>query len=73
MAIGKRLLHRMQGLALGEPFNRDNIRALSLRRQHGAGFDGAAIEMHRATAALAGIATNMGTRQPQMVAQQVHQ
>jgi hypothetical protein len=63
----------MQGLALGEPFNGDNIRALSLRRQHGAGFDSAAIEMDRATTALTGIATDMRTRQSQVVAQQIHQ
>ena len=49
------------------------LRAVGLRRQHGAGLHGAAVDMHRAAAALAGIAADVGAGEAEMVAQQIDQ
>jgi len=42
-------------------------------RQRGAGLHGLAVEMHDAGAALRGVAADVGTGQPQMLAEKLHQ
>jgi len=43
--------------------SRDDLASARLRREHGAGFDGLTVEMHRARAALARIATDVRARE----------
>src|SRR5882757_9766593 len=71
MIVAERGLHRMQFVALGDAFDGGDIGAVGLSHQHGAGFHCAAIDMHDAGAALAGIATDMGAGQAQMIAQEM--
>ena len=61
MLFLKAFLHRMKLIAISQAFDGFDFSAARLDRQHRAGFYRAAIEMHRAGAALAGIATDMGT------------
>ena len=46
--------------------------AVGHHRKGGAGFDRLAVEMHDTGAALAGIASDMGAGQPQILAQELH-
>jgi hypothetical protein len=67
------LLHGMQSISDGKAFDRGDAGAIACDRERGAGLDRHTVHMDRAGAALAGIATDMGSRQPQMVAQELHQ
>mgnify|MGYP000682769947 CR=1 FL=1 len=55
------------------PFVRQDMRALRLHRQHGTGFDCAAVHMHGAGAALAGVTAHMGAGEHQVLSQRMHQ
>src|SRR5207253_4241728 len=52
-------LHGMQLVALGDTLDGGDVAAGGLRRQHGAGFYRAAVDMDDAGAALAGVAADM--------------
>ena len=64
-------LHGME-LAVGrEPFDRRHLAAGGLQREHRAALHGAAVDEHRAGAALARVAADVRPRQPETVAQRV--
>jgi hypothetical protein len=70
--LAERLLHRVQRRAVGgKPLNGLDLVAIGHHRQRGAGFDGLAVEMHDAGAALRGVATDMGAGQPQILTQKL--
>ena len=69
----ERLLHRMQLAALGEPFDRRDVRASQRGREHGAGLDRASVDMDDAGAALRGVAADMRAGQAEILAQELHQ
>jgi hypothetical protein len=71
--VAKRLLHRMQSVTVGQAFNGRHFGALGLHRQHRARLHGGAIHMHHAGAALACVATHMGSGQVEVLAQKLHQ
>ena len=50
-----------------------DLGALALEREHGAGLDGDAVDMHDAGAALGGVAADMRAGEPQVLAQELHQ
>src|SRR3954451_25000125 len=62
----------MQFVSLGDALDGDDIGADSLPRQHGAGFDRLAIDMHNTGAALAGVTPNMRPGQVQMIEQKIN-
>jgi hypothetical protein len=64
------LRHR---LAAREPFDRDDRAALDLGERREAGTDLAAIDEHRAGAAVARVATDLGTGEAKLVAQHVRE
>ena len=63
----------MQLRAIGQSLDRQDVGAVGAQRQYGAGFDGFAIHMDHASAALGGIAPNVGSREPEVFAQELHQ
>jgi hypothetical protein len=68
MLFMERLLHRVQTATLaGNTFNRGNDSTFAGRCQRRAAFDGLAINMHGASAALTGITADVGTGQFQMI------
>jgi hypothetical protein len=72
--LAERLLHRMQRRAVGgKALDGLDLVPVSHDRERGAGFDRLAVEMHDAGAALRGVAADMGTGQPQILAQKLHQ
>ena len=56
-----------------QALDRGDLRAVGLHRQHGAGLDRLAVDMHDAGAALAGVAADMGAGQAQLLAQELDQ
>lgn len=60
-------------LSIGHSFNRGDAGAVCLNRKHGTRFDRLSIHMNSAGAATTGIATDMGAREPQGIAQVMHQ
>ena len=74
MMLAKRFLHRMQRRAVGgQALDGLDLMAVGHHRERGAGFDGLAVEMHDAGAALRGVAADMGAGQPQVFAQKLDQ
>src|SRR5258707_5473035 len=71
--LGEALLHRMELAALLQALDRGDLRAVGLHREHGAGFDRLAVEVHRAGAAVARIAADMRGRHPEHFPGQGHQ
>src|SRR5450432_3205784 len=72
--LSERLLHRMQGGAVGgQALDGPDLVPVSHDRERGAGFDRLAVEMHDAGAALRGVAADMGAGQPQIFTQKLHQ
>ena len=61
----------MQLAALRDAFDRGDVRTVQRRGQNRAGFHRAAVHMHHAGAALAGVAAHMGARQAKMLAQKL--
>src|SRR5579862_4375758 len=61
----------MQLAVPGKAFDRGDVRARRLRREHGAGLHRAPVHMHDAGAALAGVAADMRAGQSQLVAQEI--
>jgi hypothetical protein len=58
---------------VGETLDGEDVGALDLPHEHGAGFDRLAVHVHHAGTALRGIATHMGAGEPQVLAQKLHQ
>jgi hypothetical protein len=63
----------MQLVALRHAFDRQDIGAIGLRREHGAGFHRSTVEVDGAAAALGGIATDMRAGHAEMIAQEIDQ
>ena len=66
-------LHRMQILAVGEPFDRGDGLAVVHHRERQAGVDAASIDQHRAGAALTVVATFLRAGQREMLTQCIEQ
>src|ERR1044071_5259795 len=61
--LAERGLHRMELAAVGEPLDRRDLGAIGLDREHRAGLDRLAVDVHGARAALARIAADVGARE----------
>lgn len=72
MACLERLLYGMELTGCRNPLNGDDLRSLRLQREHGTGLHCAAVEVDGATSALRCVATDVGTLEAQMLAQQLH-
>src|SRR5262245_62130640 len=59
VVLAECLLHRVQLIGSGKTLDGEDICSLSLQRQHGARFDGLAVDMDDAAAALRGIAAHV--------------
>jgi len=72
MMRAQRLLQWVQGLSGGrQPLNRIDDAAVGLYGQHQTGTDAVAVDQNRAGAAMALLASDMGSGMAEMVAQQV--
>ncbi len=71
--LAKRFLQRREIGVVGQPFDGNDLGALGLNRQHEAGTHGRAIDNDRAGAAHAVLAADMGSGEPQMVAQAIRE
>src|SRR5262252_1224906 len=72
--LAKRLLQRMKA-AIGpdKPLDRSDLRAARLNRKYRAGLHRFAVHIHRTSATMAGVAADMRTGNPELLAQQVDQ
>ena len=61
--LSERRLHGMQCTVLSNTLDGFDLSAVQLHREDGAGFDRRAVDMHCASAALAGVTTDMGAGQ----------
>ncbi|MNY46571.1 hypothetical protein D3C86_1817620 [compost metagenome] len=66
-------LHRMQVIAVGQAFDRDQLGTIAHHCQRQAGVDSLAIEQHRAGTTLAVVAAFFCANQVQLLTQQVEQ
>ncbi|MGY4596536.1 hypothetical protein ACVWXL_004282 [Bradyrhizobium sp. GM22.5] len=74
MVFAEGLLHRMQRRAVGgQALDRLDLVAVGHHGERGAGLHGLAVQMHDASAALRGVAADMGAGEPQILAQELHQ
>jgi hypothetical protein len=73
VALPKGLLDRMKPISISQTFDGQNIASLRLHRQHRARFHRRAVQHHRASAANAGVAADMGASQPYDIAQKINQ
>src|SRR5262249_38698645 len=72
--LAEGLLQRMQAaIGSGEPLDRGDLGAARLNREHSAGLHRFTVHVHRAGAAMAGVATDMRTGDSELLAQQVDQ
>src|SRR5690606_30398 len=71
--LDKRLLERVQLVALREALDGGDLTAGGLKHRVDAGVDGRAIDQHRADAALGLFTADLRARQPQIVAQELRQ
>ena len=69
----ERLLHRVQLVALGEPLDRRDLAAVGLHGEHGARLHRLAVEQHGARPAGRRVAADVRAREPELVAQEVHE
>src|SRR5436309_75951 len=69
----ERLLNRMEPTVLGEALDRRDLPAVGLDREHRARFDGMAVQEDGARAAMARITTDVGSREPELVPNEVHE
>ncbi len=72
MMLPKRLLHGMQVLPVGEPFNRRDFRAVCSGGQHRARLDRLAVHEDDTCTALTCVASDMRPGQAQILAQELH-
>jgi hypothetical protein len=73
MMVLKRLLQRVQPVAIGERFDRGDLLAVALHREHQAGARARPAEEDRARAACAVLASDVRAGEVQLVAQKIHQ
>jgi hypothetical protein len=71
--LGERLLDRMQLAAGLQSLDRAHLAAVGLHREHGAGLHRLPVEQHGADTAVRRIATDVRAREPQFLADEVHQ
>src|SRR5439155_16105997 len=69
----ERLLNRMEPTVLGEALDRRDFPAASLDREHRARFDGMAVQEDGARAAMARITTDVGSREAELVPNEIHE
>ena len=62
-----------RAIGIGHALNGCHIGALGLHGEHGAGFYRLAIEVHRTGAAMGGLATDVGSGQGEIFAQEMNQ
>ena len=67
------VLNGVQGAGVGQAFDGLDIAAFALHREVGAALDGLAVNVHRAGAAVAGLAADVGAGQAHLFAQEVNQ
>jgi hypothetical protein len=73
MMFLKRGLNGMEFSVFRQSLDRGDLRAISLNREHGAGFDGLTVHMYDARAALAGVASDVCAGQIELIAKVVNQ
>jgi hypothetical protein len=73
MFLAETLLHGMKILTIRQALDRLHLGAVRLHGKDGAGFYRAPIEMHRTRAALAGVATDMGSGERELLAKEINQ
>jgi hypothetical protein len=61
----------MQFSVLGQTLNGSDLRPFGLHREHAARFDRPAVDMDDARTTLAGIATDMGAREAQLLTEKI--
>src|SRR5207253_2394731 len=71
--LDERLLHRVQGLAFGEPLDRRHLVAVRLGGEHEAGADEHAVEQHRTGTALSLLTRVLRARIPELLAERKEQ
>jgi hypothetical protein len=71
--VAEGFLHRVQLVSVGDALDRQDVGALALHREDRAGFDGLAVDVDDAGAALAGVAADMRAGEAQLLAQQLDQ
>src|SRR5437867_8714537 len=69
----ERLLNRMEPTVLGEALDRRDLPAVGLDREHRARFDGMAVQEDGARAAMARITTDVGSREAELVPNEIHE
>src|SRR5256712_11407855 len=69
----ERFLNRMEPTVLGEALDRRDLPAVGLDREHRARFDGMAVQEDGARAAMARITANVGSREPELVPNEIHE
>src|SRR2546422_204245 len=69
----ERLLNRMEPTVLGEALDRRDLPAVGLDREHRARFDGMAVQEDGTCAAMARITTDVGSREPELVPNEIHE
>ena len=72
VVLAKGFLHRVQLVTLSQALDSGDVRSLAGQRQYRAGFNTRVVQMHGATAALGGIATDVGAGESEMLAQELH-
>src|SRR5207244_7396776 len=73
MLVPERFLERRQLAIRRQALDRRQLAAVGLDGEHRAGLDGSLVDQHGARPALAGIAADVRARQPEFLAQEVHQ
>src|SRR5690242_8388694 len=71
--LGEALLHRMELAALLQAFDRGDLAAVRLHGEHGARLHRLAVQVHRAGAAVAGVAADVGPGHAEVLADEVHE
>lgn len=71
MMLAKGFLHRMQISILCNAFDRSDVGALCLNREHGAAFDRATVEMNDTGTALTRITTDMCSGASEVIADHI--
>src|SRR5271167_1826529 len=73
MAVAERLLHWMKLAIFRQAFNREYLAAIGLKGKNGARLHALAVEQHSASAAIAGVASDVRAGQAQLFAQKLYQ
>ena len=71
--LAKRLLQRMQRVGSADAFDSRDARAVGLDGEHCAGLNRALVDIDGASAAVAGVAADVGAGQSESLAQNMHE